>query len=158
MSYKNRMTKPKRQYNLPYWVKNRKAVLEPEWFEKWFGKTGHKAAYIQKSYSETVDVVTGKYIGWKEMCYKDRGLKKRHRAYGHKMIAEQLLFMQEMEPCPYCGSEFCENHLSCKDEEEMLCAFLIEVHNREMEDYSFHVDQWEDDFEYDYSTDEDYWY
>lgn len=156
MSFKNRMTKPKRQYNLPYWVKNRKAVLEPEWFKKWFGETSHKATYTQKSYSETVDVISGKYNGWKEVSYRERSLKKRHRAYGRKMIAEQLLFMQEMKPCSYCGSDFCENPLSCKDEEEMLRE--IENHNYEVEDYLFHNDEWKDDYEYDYYADDDYWY
>lgn len=162
MSYRNRMTKPKRQYNLLYWVKNMKAVLEPECFEKRFGKTGHKTTYNQKGYSETVDVVSGKYIGWKGMSYKKRSLKKRHRFYAHKVIAEQLLFMEEMKPCSYCGSDFCENPKSCKDEEEMLCAFEIEMYEREMEDYFLYdleEEPSEDDYYEDaYLTDEYYWY
>lgn len=138
MTYRNRMSKPKRHLNPPYWVKNRKAIREPEWFDKWFGKTGHKAAYIQKTYSETIEPFSGKYIGWKEMGYKERSLKKRHRAYAHILIAQQILLMQEMEPCPYCGSDFCENRLSCKDEEEKLCEFEREMYEREMSAYFFY--------------------
>lgn len=138
MTYRNRMSKPKRHLNLPYWIKNSKTIQEREWFDEWLGKTCHKVAYIQKSYSDTIDPFSGKYIGWIEMSYKERSLKKRHRAYARILIAQQILLMQEMEPCPYCGSEFCENHLSCKDEEEKLYEFEREMYEREMNGYFFY--------------------
>ena len=156
MTYRNRIKKSRKHLNPPYWFKTEHAAKEPDWYIKWFGISGHKVAYSNKYYSDTIDPLSGKYKGWKENGWKERGLKKRHRFYARKVIAEQLLFMEETKPCSYCGSDFCENPLSCKDEEGMLCE--IENHNYEMEDYLFHDDEWEDDYEYDYYADDDYWY
>ena len=162
MSYRNRIKKSHKHLNPPHWFKAKHVAKEPEWYIKWYikwyGITGHKVAYSNKYYSDTINPLSGKYHGWKENGDKERGLKKRHRAYARTVIAEQLHFMEETKPCPYCGSNFCENPLSCKDEEDMFCAFEIEIYNREREDYSFHEDEWENDYEYDYYADDDYWY
>ena len=110
------------------------AAKEPDWYIKWFGISGHKVAYSNKYYSDTIDPLSGKYNGWKDNGWKERGLKKRHRAHARTVIVEQLLFMEEMNPCSYCGSDFCENPLSCKDAEELFCGFEIEMYYHDMED------------------------
>lgn len=158
MTYRNRIKKSRKHLNPPYWFKAENAAKEPDWYIKWFGITGHKVAHSTKYYSGTIDPLSGKYIGWNDNGCKERGLKKRHRLYARTVIAEQLLFMAEMKPCSHCGSDFCENPLSCKDEEEMLCTFEIENYNHEVEDYFLHDDEWENDYEYDYYADDDYWY
>ena len=120
MSYRNRIKKSHKHLNPPHWFKAEHAAKEPEWYIKWynkrFGITGHKVAYGNKYYSDTNNPLSGKYHGWKENGDKERGLKKRHRAYARTVIAEQLHFMEETKPCPYCGSNFCENSLSCKED------------------------------------------
>ena len=132
MSYTNRKKKPRRHLDLPYWVKMNKAAREPEWFNKWFGKTGYKAAYAQKSYFNSIDPMTGKHFGWKEYAWKYRGLKKAHRAYARELINEQLLDMDEDHPCPTCGSCYCENPKSCADEERKFYELDAEIYAREM--------------------------
>ena len=143
--------------NPPHWFKAEHAGKEPEWYIKWYGVTGHKVAYNTNYYSGTIDPLSGKYNGWKDNGWKERGLKKRHRTHARTVIAEQLLLMEEMKPCSYCGSNFCENPKSCKDAEELFCEFEIEMYFRDMEDYSPHEDDWEDDYEYDYYREDDYW-
>ena len=155
MTYCNRIKKPRKHLNPPYWFKAENAAKEPDWYIKWFGISGHKVAYSNKYYSHAIDPLSGKYNGWKENGWKERGLKKRHRAHARTVIAEQLLFMEETKPCSYCGSAFCENPLSCK--EELFCEFEIEIYYRDMEDYSLHENDWEDDYEYDYYMEDDYW-
>ena len=157
MTYCNRIKKTRKHLNPPYWFKAENEAKEPDWYIKWFGISGHKVAYSNKYYSDTIDPLSGKYNGWKDDGWKERGLKKRHRAHARTVITEQLLFMEEMNPCSYCGSDFCENPLSCKDEEEMLCEFEIKMYDHDMEDYSLHEDDWGDDYEYDYYMEDDYW-
>ena len=157
MSYRNRIKKSHKHLNPPHWFKAEHAAKEPEWYIKWYGVTGHKVAYSTNTYSDVIDPLNGKYNGWKDNGWKERGLKKRHRAHARTVIAEQLLFMAEMKPCSYCGSNFCENPKSCKDAEELFCAFEIEMYDHDMEDYSLHEDDWEDDYEYDYYMEDDYW-
>lgn len=111
----------------------------------------HKQPYMGKWYSDTIDPHTGKYHGWQELHWKERGLKKRHRAYARNLIAEQLLLMQEMEPCPYCGSPFCENRLACKDEEEQMWEFEREMYKREMKAYFLYELEEEDEDDWKFS-------
>lgn len=145
MTYCNRIKKTRKHLNPPYWFKAENEAKEQDWYIKWFGISGHKVAYSNKYYSGTIDPLNGKYNGWKENGWKERGLKKRHRFYARKVIAEQLLFMEETKPCSYCGSDFCENPLSCKDAEELFCEFEIEMYDHDMEDYSLHEvdDYWD---------------
>ena len=158
MTYCNRIKKTRKHLNPPYWFKAENAAKEPDWYIKWFGISGHRVAYSNKYYSDSVDPLSGKYNGWEENGWKERGLKKRHRAHARAVIAEQLLFMEEMKPCPYCGSDFCENPKSCKDKEDMYCAFEIEIYEREMKGYFLYEleeEPYEDDY---YYADDDYLY
>lgn len=131
MTYRNRMKKPKRHLNLPYWAKRCK-VQEPERFHSWFGKTGHKMGHMNNNcYSDTIDPISGKYNGWYDVHYKDRSLKKRHRQAGKAVIAAELEEMN-VDVCPTCGSDFCEDHKSCADEEAQFADFEIKLYEREM--------------------------
>lgn len=94
MSYRNRVKKPNRSLKLPCWAK-RLMLKDQKWFEKWYGKTGYKVGYIRRrGYSDTIDPLSGKYNGWHDLGYKERGLKKRHRQAGKQLIIDELLDME----------------------------------------------------------------
>lgn len=125
MTYRNRVKKPNRHLNPPHWAK-RLMLKDQEWFERWFGKTGYKVGYTRRrGYSDTINPHSGKYQGWRDSGYKERGLKKRHRAYSRLLIQEELMAMDKV--CPWCGLEGCDNPASCKDEYELLIEFEIEM-------------------------------
>ena len=48
----------------------------------------HKRPYLTKFFSDNIDPHNGKYIGWKDLHWKERGLKKRHRAHARMIIKE----------------------------------------------------------------------
>ena len=78
MSYNTRVKKPKTNKGIG-------------WYSRWKHLPVYKLPYLTKGYSNTVDPETGKFIGWPEYGYKEKGLKHRHRAYGKKMIKEALI-------------------------------------------------------------------
>lgn len=118
MTYKNRMTKPKTNkgtgwyfHGSPIWDKRSNNKAE----DRWSTVPKHKLPYLKKGFSDNIDPESGKYFGWSDSGFKDKGLKKRHRAYAQVLIAEALMTMEEDKPCPFCGSSFCEDTRSCED-------------------------------------------
>lgn len=107
MTYKNRMTKPKTNkgtgwyfHGSPIWDKRSNNKAE----DRWSTVPKHKLPYLKKGFSDNIDPESGKYFGWSDAGFKDKGLKKRHRAYAQVLIAEALMTMEEDKPCPFCGS------------------------------------------------------
>ena len=127
MTYRNRIKKLKSKKGEGWW-----RLPDEEW----------KLPYLKTYYREDADPVSSKSIGWKEFPYKSRHIQKRIRRGGKQIIQQALLEMETEITCPYCGSPFCENQKSCKDEYDLMVE--MEIYHSEL---YFHEDEIRDDYD-----------
>lgn len=155
MTYRNRVKKPNRHLNPPHWAK-RLMLKDQEWFEKWCGKTGYKIGYMRRrGYSDTINPHSGRYQGWRDSGYKERGLKKRHRQAGKQLIIAQL-FDMEMEIQDQIDEEdelIWEEYLMILQEEDMEMERQFRLQMEEEQDSAWDdepYDPYLDFYDYDY--------
>lgn len=126
MTYSNRM-------------KNRRTKQNP-----WWVKPGdeHKVPYFRNYNRDNIDPYSGKVIGYDDSGWKDPGLKKRHRQYGKKIIAECVqeieedIYLDEKEQVDQWYAEMeaeYEELIRAMDEEEARMAQLD--HEQRSSDY-----------------------
>lgn len=83
MTYHSRTS---RTYNKRY---NNLRKFTISWLKE--KNTEHQVPYWGSGYADNCNPHTGKFNGWKDNSYKERGLKKRIRQYGKSLIKESIL-------------------------------------------------------------------
>ncbi len=131
MTYRNRVKKPKSNRGVGWGA------------EKYF--EAHKIPYLTRYYSDTVDGVSGKFLGWRESSYKEKGLRKQIRREGKNMIERDLLDMFDDPEQDMAEIE--------AEEEQLLWAEEAEEYRRELR--QSHMAQQHDDYNAKWDLSED---